>query len=153
LIATIIGVAAGGLSAVRLGLTKTLVIGAIVGPGSNLAFAALAIWGSSDLGFAVAMSVDNFSSAFAGTALIGYMSSLTSLGYVATQYALLSSFYALLGKFIKGFSGALVDSLAVSYGQMPAYAIFFTITALVGIPAVVLCLILIATNKKQMTTI
>ena len=125
LVASIVGVAVGGLSAVRLGLTRTLVIGAIIGPGSNLAFAALAYWGSSDLGFAVAMGIDNFSSAFAGTALIGYMSSLTSLGYVATQYALLSSFYALLGKVIKGFSGTVVDSLALTYGQMPAYAIFF----------------------------
>ena len=45
-------------------------------------------------------------SAFAGVALVTYMSSLTSLGYTATQYALLSSTYAWVGKFLKGFSGA-----------------------------------------------
>jgi PAT family beta-lactamase induction signal transducer AmpG len=37
---------------------------------------------------------DNFAQAFAGVALVAYMSSLTGLGYTATQYALLSSTYA-----------------------------------------------------------
>ena len=37
------------------------------------------------------------------------MSSLTNVGYTATQYALLSSFYALLGKVLKGLSGVAVE--------------------------------------------
>ena len=57
------------------------------------------------------MATDNFCYAFAGVALVTYMSSLTSLGYTATQYALLSSTYTLFGKFLKGFSGAVVDGL------------------------------------------
>ena len=44
-------------------------------------------------------------------ALVAYMSSLTSLGYTATQYALLTSTYALLGKILKGFSGRVVERL------------------------------------------
>ena len=47
------------------------------------------------------MAIDNFCSGFAGVALVAYMSSLTSLGYTATQYALLSSFYALPGKVLR----------------------------------------------------
>ncbi len=43
----------------------------------------------------VAISLDNIASGFAGTCLIAYMSSLTSSGYTATQYALFSSLYAL----------------------------------------------------------
>lgn len=151
LIASIVGVTAGGLSAVRLGLTKTLLIGAVIGPASNLAFSALAVFGVTNETFAIAMAIDNFSSSFAGTALIGYMSSLTSLGYVATQYALLSSFYTLLGKTLKGFSGLMVDSLSVGRDLMQAYAIFFGITALIGLPALVLCAVLVrqkpAANK------
>ena len=42
--------------------------------------------------------------------LVAYMSSLTSLGYTATQYALLSSTYAWAGKILKGFSGTLVEA-------------------------------------------
>ena len=50
------------------------------------------------------------------------MSSLTSLGYTATQYALLSSTYAMLGKFLKGFSGKAVEALEPSYGHLGAFA-------------------------------
>mgnify|MGYP006190077195 CR=1 FL=1 len=72
----------------------------------------------------------------AGTALIAYMSSLTNVGYTATQYALLSSFYALLGKALKGLSGVAVDALAATRPLPDAYALFFIGTALIGIPAI-----------------
>ena len=55
------------------------------------------------------MAIDNFCSGFVGVALIVYMSQLTHAGYTATQYALLSSFYALPGKLLKGFSGVAVE--------------------------------------------
>ncbi|MEI9891069.1 MAG: hypothetical protein WDN45_11315 [Caulobacteraceae bacterium] len=35
------------------------------------------------------------------------MSTLTSLGYTASQYALLSSVYSIAGKFLKGISGVV----------------------------------------------
>jgi PAT family beta-lactamase induction signal transducer AmpG len=143
LIASLIGIAAGGLSAVRFGLIPTLLAGAIVGPGSNAAFAWLAYQDPTMTNFAIAMVIDNFSSGFAGTALVAYMSSLTSVGYTATQYALLSSFYALLGKVLKGFSGVVVELLEVGRTLLEAYALFFLGTALAGIPALLLCLLLV----------
>jgi PAT family beta-lactamase induction signal transducer AmpG len=151
LVASFVGIALGGLSAVRLGFTTTLVLGAILGPASNLAFSALAFTDGNLTAFSAAMVVDNIATGFAGAALVAYMSSLTSLGYTATQYALLSSFYALLGKFLKGFSGEIVQSLETTYGLMPAYAIFFAGTAAVGIPAVVLCLMLGARIRSRKT--
>lgn len=143
LIASLIGIAAGGLSAVRFGLIPTLLAGAIVGPGSNAAFAWLAYQDPTMTNFAIAMVIDNVSSGFAGTALVAYMSSLTSVGYTATQYALLSSFYALLGKVLKGFSGVVVEQLEVGRTLLDAYALFFLGTALAGIPALLLCLLLV----------
>ena len=140
LAATFAGVAAAGLMALRFGFVPTLLAGAALGPGSNLAFVALAVYGPSVEVLAGVMIVDNFATGFAGTALVTYMSSLTSLGYTATQYALLSSFYALLGKFLKGFSGATVEALqAQGAGLIHAYALYFTGTALVGVPALLLC--------------
>jgi PAT family beta-lactamase induction signal transducer AmpG len=68
-------------------------------------------------------------------ALVTYMSSLTSLGYTATQYALLSASYTWLGKILKGFSGQTVDMLAQGRVLMDAYAIFFTGAAAIGLPA------------------
>jgi PAT family beta-lactamase induction signal transducer AmpG len=70
------------------------------------------------------------------------MSSLTSLGYTATQYALLSSTYAWAGKLLKGFSGAIVEILSAHVGLMEAYAIFFIGAGLIGIPAIVLFVVL-----------
>jgi PAT family beta-lactamase induction signal transducer AmpG len=141
LVASILGISAAGLFAVRFGFTKTLLLGAILGPGSNAAFAYMAWHGADPAVFATAMVIDNFSAGFAGVALVGYMSSLTSLGYTATQYALLSSFYALPGKFLKGLSGVCVEYFqALSGSAMGGYAWFFLATALLGIPVFLLCL-------------
>lgn len=142
LVATIVGIAAAGLSAVRFGFVPTLLAGAVLGPGSNLAFAWLATQGGDPGAFTTAMVIDNFATGFAGVALVGYMSSLTSIGYTATQYALLSSFYALLGKVLKGFSGVAVETLESGRTLLEAYALFFVGTALLGIPALLLCIVL-----------
>src|SRR5690606_30044077 len=134
--ATIAGVAAGGFCAVRLGFVPTLVLGAFLAPVSNLGLTAMAFAGP-DLGvFAAALTLENFSEGFAGTALIAWMSSLTTFGYAATQYALLSSFYTILGKIMKGWSGVAVDGLATSLDAIAAYGVFFAATAAVGLPSV-----------------
>jgi PAT family beta-lactamase induction signal transducer AmpG len=136
----LLGIAAAGISAVRFGFVPTLLAGAILGPGSNAAFAWVAHAGGDHTVFAAAMAIDGFATGFAGTALVAYMSSLTSIGYTATQYALLSSFYALLGKLLKGFSGVAVEQLAVGRTLVEGYALFFLGTALAGLPALLLCL-------------
>ncbi len=94
--------------------------------------------------FASVMSWDNFCYAFAGVALVTYMSSLTSLGYTATQYALMSSMFTAVGKFLKGFSGAVVDGLHQSHTLMQSYSIFYVGAGAICIPALVLCLYLTA---------
>ena len=142
LVATVLGIAAAGLSAVRFGFIPTLLAGAVLGPGSNAAFAWVAYSGADHGVFTTAMAIDGFSTGFAGTALVTYMSSLTSIGYTATQYALLSSFYALLGKVLKGFSGVAVEQLAQGRSLFEGYALFFLATAVAGVPALLLCLLL-----------
>lgn len=148
LVAAFVGIAAGGLSAVRFGFGPTLLLGALIGPLSNLGYTAMAVAGLSTPMFAGVLFVENFSEGFAGAALVAYMSSLTGIGYTATQYALLSSFYALLGKFLKGFSGVVVEGLEQGHTLMNAYALFFAGTAMVGIPAVILCWFLERRNQR-----
>jgi PAT family beta-lactamase induction signal transducer AmpG len=129
----ILGAFAGGFALTRFGLWRTLLTGAVIAAGSNLMFAWLAREGQ-DLGLlTLTISIDNFAAGFAGSALIAYMSGLTSPGFAATQYALLSSLYALPGKLVGGFSGAVVDAWG--------YPTLFTATASIGIPLVVLCLL------------
>jgi PAT family beta-lactamase induction signal transducer AmpG len=130
----IAGAFAGGIAVSRIGLTASLLVGGIAAAASNLMFAWLALAGH-DLPLLVAsISIDNFAGAFAGTALIAYMSSLTSPAFAATQYALLSSLYALPGKFVGGLSGFAVEAMG--------YPAFFVATAAVGLPVVGLCLAL-----------
>ncbi len=141
-IAAFLGIAAGGACALRFGYMRALIVGGILQALAIAAFATLARRQPDALLFAAVMSGDNFGTSFAGVALVAYMSSLTSLGYTATQYALLSSTYAWVGKIAKGFSGALVESLAAREGLMGAYQIFFVGAGLVGVPAILLFVIL-----------
>jgi MFS transporter, PAT family, beta-lactamase induction signal transducer AmpG len=138
LIATFAGIAAGGFCSFKLGYMRALIIGGILQAAATAAYAILAFAGASIPLFALVMIGDNFSLSFAGVVLVAYMSSLTNVGYTATQYALLSSTYAWLGKILKGFSGAAVESLSATHGLIHAYGIFFIACALTGVPAVLL---------------
>jgi MFS transporter, PAT family, beta-lactamase induction signal transducer AmpG len=109
---TILGVFAGGFAVARYGMVRALVMGAFAGPLSNLIFAWLAIRGHDVFGLFVAIGLDNVASGFAGTCLIAYMSGLTSAGFTATQYALLSSLYAIPGRIIASQSGRIVEGAA-----------------------------------------
>jgi PAT family beta-lactamase induction signal transducer AmpG len=147
LVAAFAGIAAGGLSSVRLGLFPSLIAGAVLQGLGTASFALLSLTPNPEV-FAGVMALDNFAQAYAGVALVAYMSSLTGLGYTATQYALLSSTYALLGKFLKGFSGQTVESLQPTYGALGGYAVAFVGAGLITIPALVLFLILARLNAR-----
>jgi PAT family beta-lactamase induction signal transducer AmpG len=124
----IIGVGAAGWAIARFGLMRSLVAGAIVGPVSNLAFAWLATVGPDWRAFATAIAIDNTTAGFCGTVLIAYMSSLTSAGFTATQYALFSSLYALPGKLIAAQSGGIIEGsarAAEAGGSLGAFRGFF----------------------------
>jgi PAT family beta-lactamase induction signal transducer AmpG len=95
------------------------------------------------------MAFDDFCMSFAGVVLIAYMSTLTSLGYTATQYALLVSAVNFSGKTLKGFSGAWVKGLARGGRDLThAYAAYFIDCALVGIPALLLVLALAWVRRR-----
>ena len=139
---TLAGVAAGGLCAVRLGYMKTLIIGAIIQPIGIAAFSLVAFYGTNLVMFGAIMSVDQFAIGFSGVALTAYMSSLTSLGYTASQYAVMTSALAWSGKFLKGFSGEIVEGLQRTHGMMQGYALFYIGAAAVGVSALVFCILL-----------
>lgn len=150
LVATVLGVTIGGLASVRLGFNRALILGAFLVPASNIGYAVMAFSGPAPEVFAGALFVENFSEGFGGTVLIAWMSSLTSFGYAATQYALLSSFYSILGKFLKGFSGTVVENvLQPTFGEMTGYAAFFSLTAAIGVPAIFICIWAARAHMRQ----
>jgi len=132
-VVAIIGAFAGGLMVARFGLFASMLAGSATQAVSHLTFAWLSTQGASLPALVIAISVDNFSQSFAGTVLVTYMSGLTGAGFAATQYALLSSVYALPGKLVAGGSGFMVEA----YG----YATFFCLTAAILIPVSALILV------------
>jgi PAT family beta-lactamase induction signal transducer AmpG len=127
------GAFGGGLAVARLGRMPSLLIGGFAASASHLTLAYLAASGAQASLLTLSVSVESFASGFAGAALIAYMSSLVSPAFAATQYALLSSLYALPGKFVGGLSGVMVDGFG--------YVKFFIATATIGIPVVILTLV------------
>lgn len=148
--ATITGVATGGFCSLRLGFFRTLIAGAILQPIGIGGFALVALAGAPNLELFTAVNcVDNFAIGFSGVALVAYMSSLTNLGYTASQYAVMSSALAWTGKILKGFSGAVVEGLQKGSDLMHAYALFYLGVAALGIPAIGLCFLLAAAAKRE----
>ena len=128
---SILGTVLGGVAVAKLGTVRSLALGSILVIGSNLLFVTLAWQPDPGIaGLAMVVSADNLAMGVAGTALIAYLSSLTSAAYTATQYALFSSMYALPGKLLMGTSGFVVDAIG--------YPWFFVYTSTLGLPALVL---------------
>jgi PAT family beta-lactamase induction signal transducer AmpG len=147
---TLTGIAIGGVVVASLGYLRGLIAAGVVQGLAVASFSLLAILGPSPLLFGAVMFTDNMGYALAGVALVTYMSSLTTLGYTATQYALLSSVYTIFGKILKGFSGAVVEGVQASgHTLMQSYAIFFIGAGAIGIPAILLCLWLETIKPRQ----
>ncbi|KGH26002.1 MFS transporter [Comamonas testosteroni] len=137
-IMTLLGGFVGGTMAVRWGVMRVLMLGAVLSAGTNMLFAWLATRGHDVSALVWVVSADNLAGGIASAAFIAYLSGLTNVQYSATQYALFSSMMLLAPKWLAGFSGVFVDA----YG----YEAFFHTTALMGFP--VLLLIFLASRVK-----
>ncbi len=138
-IMTLVGAFVGGVLAMRLGVMRVLMLGAVLSAASNLLFAALSTRGHDLNGLIFVISADNLASGIASAAFIAYLSSLTNVNYSATQYALFSSMMLLLPKFLAGYSGRYVDAFG--------YADFFVATAMLGAPVLLLVWLTSRLNK------
>lgn len=127
---TLVGAFLGGIVTLKLGVLKTMAIGAILASMTNLLFVALYYIGHSLSFLIFTVSADNLAAGLASAAFIAYLSGLTNTAYSATQYALFSSLMLLLPKFLAGFSGVWVE--------MFGYDAFFLMTASMGIPVILL---------------
>ncbi len=132
LTASLVGVVLAGLLIARVGLVRSLIAGSVLIMVSNVGFSILATTTTPTLfGLGFVNLIDNFAQALHGTALIAFLSSLTSPKYTATQYALLSSLYSMPGKlFFEGTSGFVVEGIG--------YPSFFLYTASLSLPALAL---------------
>lgn len=139
---TILGGILGGFLTLRYGVYTILFLGALLSAATNLLFMLLAIQGEPDIAMlTLVIAFDNLSGGLASTAFVAFLSSLTSISFTAVQYALFTSLMTLLPKLISGYSGSIVESLSYNY--------FFVITALMGVPVLLLVIVAGCVVKKQ----
>ena len=127
---TLAGAVLGGIFVVRFGLMRMMLTGAIMVALTNLLFALMAELTPTRMLLAMVISADNLSAGVANVVFVAFLSNLVNKTYTATQYALFSSVMTLLGKFIGGFAGVVVDGFG--------YTMFFLYAAGIGIPAMLL---------------
>jgi len=133
LAATLIGGFAGGFMARRYSLAASLWIGAVLQAVSNLAFAWLALVGVNQWALALAISVENFTSAIGTVIFVAYLSALCKNPlHTATQYALLTALAAVGRTYLSAGAGYVA--------QATGWPMFFAISVIVAIPSLVLLL-------------
>ncbi|MCX7319698.1 MAG: MFS transporter, partial [Hyphomicrobiales bacterium] len=131
LAATLIGGFAGGFVARRYSLSASLWIGAVLQAVSNLAFAWLALVGVNQWALALAISVENFTSAIGTVIFVAYLSAQNPL-HTATQYALLTALAAVGRTYLSAGAGYVA--------QATGWPLFFVISVIVALPSLVLLL-------------
>lgn len=153
--AIILGLALGGWMIVVLGRMFTLTLGAALSAATNLLYADLAVGGatmsavSNATGFTwaveqfggserlarlmITIGGENLAIGIAGAAYIAWLSSIVAKGYSAVQYALLASLTLLVGTLGRGALGEMIEERG--------YYFVFVFTALIGVVAVVLCVL------------
>lgn len=134
-VVTLFGGVVGGLLALRYGIIRMLLVGATCSALSNLIFVGLANQQSPSVIFlTLAIVADNLSGGLAMAVGVAFLSSLTAKKFSATQYAAFVSVTLLLPSLIAGYSGSMIEAVGYSW--------FFSLTALMGLPVLVLiCLI------------
>jgi PAT family beta-lactamase induction signal transducer AmpG len=131
-IATLVGVALGGIVVARLGVFRALLISGAMQALSNLLYA-VQFWAGHDTGMlALTIAAENVTGGMASAAFVAYLSLLCNREFTATQYALLSSMATVGLNVLAASGGALAEAL----GWIP----FFVLSTLFCVPSLVLLL-------------
>ena len=144
LVSTLVGSILGGIIVNRLGIMKSLFYCGIVQMFSNLMFVLLAQTGHSVGMLIVTIAVENLSGGMGTAAFVAYLSSLCTVAYTATQYALLTSFMA--------FGRTILSSLGGSMADQMSWTPFFLMTTLAALPGLFLLWAMIQHFPAQPTT-
>jgi PAT family beta-lactamase induction signal transducer AmpG len=131
LAALLAGGFAGGFIARALPLAPSLWIGGILQAAANLSFSWLAVTGTSMTALAVAITLENFTSAVGTVMFVAYLSALCRNPlHTATQYALLTALAAVGRTYLSSGAGFIAAATG--------WVWFFVICALAGLPSLIL---------------
>jgi PAT family beta-lactamase induction signal transducer AmpG len=149
LVATIVGTLAGGAILSKIGINRSLWVFGFFQAISNIGYYAIAVVGKNDLVLLAAINVENFCGGLGTAGFLGFLMVLCNPSFSATQFALLSSLFAvgrdLLASPFSGESAQFIQRnmpswtainqiswLAGSDGK--GWALFFLFTLVLAIP-------------------
>jgi PAT family beta-lactamase induction signal transducer AmpG len=132
MIATIVGTILGAGLVGMMGVRRALLVFGVLQALMNAGYLALAIYGQNYALMVAAISADWFCGGLASAAFAAYLLSLCSRQFSATQYAIIASASALLGRFVGGFNGFIIDAIG--------WRGFFIVTMVVAVPGLLLIL-------------
>jgi PAT family beta-lactamase induction signal transducer AmpG len=133
-IATLAGTFAGGALVARAGMLRTLFLAGLLHGATNLCYVWQAYAGHDGLVLAISTSLENFTGGIAAAAFVAYLSNLCNVHYTATQYALLSSLAAFGRTWFSTPAGFVAKHLGWNW--------FFTLSALLALPGLLLIVVL-----------
>jgi MFS transporter, PAT family, beta-lactamase induction signal transducer AmpG len=140
-VATLAGVALGGILVARLGIFYALLVCGGLQALSNLMYA-VQVWAGHEVPvLTIAISAENLTGGMASAAFVAYLSGLCSRDFTATQYALLSSL-ATVGLNVLAASGG---ALAQALGWIP----FFVLSTATCVPGLILLVWLMSSAARM----
>ena len=141
LFGSVIGFFIGGLVIKRISLFNALLLGGLCVLFTNLFFAYVASVQANISLLSLIVGLDSFAAGLVSTVNIAFLTSLVSKKFTAVQYAMLTSFMMLPGKFFSGFSGMLADYYVSTSSIESGWEYFFYTTSAMSIPALLLILL------------
>ena len=136
LLASIFGISMGALLLKKIGIYKSLMLGAFLVMLTNVCFSYVAISEKSITSLSMIVAMDSIAAGIVGTVNIAFLTSLVSKKYTGFQYALLTGFMAGPGFVLKGLSGLWVNYLQGIYGDDFGWMGFYVTTSLLTMPVI-----------------
>lgn len=130
LVATIVGVLAGGAALSNLGIARSLWVFGGLQAVSNLTYLVLAQLGKNYPFMVVAINIENFCAGLGTAAFVAFLMSLCNQRFSATQFALLSSLMAVSRDILVAPAGRIVE--------VTGWTWFFIITIFAALPGLML---------------
>lgn len=143
MIAAICGGIVGGLIINKIGLKNGLLYFVILQCLSTMLFSVQAIYGHNMELFIAVVTIENFVSGLATTALVAYISSLCNKLYTATQYSILSSVMSISRDVYCASSGIVAQALGWEW-----FFILSGMLSFASIPCIIIVLFCLEKKKK-----
>lgn len=155
LAATLIGLFIGGMLVAKYNIVSVLFIGGFLQMFSNLFFAIQGVVGVNTNVLMLTISIENLAGGIGTAAFLAYLSKLVDSRYIATQFALLTSFMALSRTQLSAPAGWMVEginwdgliifinnfvnlNLVTAPDNNIKWILFFTLTTVLAIPGLLL---------------